>query len=77
METERNFKICAAETLLLVKVLFEEVRFKASFDGREERAVTEREMKRIPKLCCGEAEGKVGIRKGLSSEDERRNLEET
>ena len=49
METERkNFKICAAEALLLVKVLFEEVRFGDSFEGREGRAVTEREMKRIP-----------------------------
>ena len=38
----REFKICAAVKLLLVKILFEEVIFKVSFEGREERAVSER-----------------------------------
>ena len=33
MESEREFKICAAEKILLVKIRFEEVRFKASFEG--------------------------------------------
>ena len=44
----REREICAAEKLLLVKILFEEVRFKASFEGREGRTVTESERKRIP-----------------------------
>ena len=43
----REFQICAAEKLLLVKILFEEVSFKAGFEGREGRAVTESERKRI------------------------------
>ena len=45
---EQEFQICAAEKPLLVKILFEEVSFKASFEGREGRAVTENERKRIP-----------------------------
>ena len=45
---ESSFKICAAEKLLLVKMLFEEVSFKASFEGVEVRAVTEGERERIP-----------------------------
>ena len=32
---ERELKTCAAEKLLLVKRLCEEVSFKASFEGRE------------------------------------------
>ena len=36
-EREREFKIRAVEKLLLVKILFEEVSFKASFEGREGR----------------------------------------
>ena len=39
-ERKREFKICAAEKLLLVKILFEEVSFKASCDhsdGKEGR----------------------------------------
>ena len=43
--------MCAAEKLLLVKTLFEEVSFKASFEGRKARAVTESKKKRIPELC--------------------------
>ena len=47
-QRESEFKICtAAEKLLLVKILFEEVSFKAGFEGREGRAVTESERKRI------------------------------
>ena len=47
----REFKICAAKKLSLVKILFEEVSFKASFEGWEGRAVTESKRKRIPDLC--------------------------
>ena len=42
---------------LLVKMLFEEVSFKASFEDREGRAVTERERKRIPDLGSRETKG--------------------
>ena len=59
MESERELKICAAENLLLVKILFEEVRFKASFEGREGRAEAESEVKRILDSCNREAEGRV------------------
>ena len=59
MESERELKICAAENLLLVKILFEEVRFKASFEGREGRAEAESEMKRILDSCNREAEDRV------------------
>ena len=55
-ERKREFKICAAEKLLLVKILFEEVRFKASFEGREGRAVTESERQRSADLGGREAE---------------------
>ena len=52
-----SFKICTAEKLLLMKILFEEVRFKASFEGVEVRAVSESERERIPDLlilgCVG------------------------
>ena len=80
-ETEREFQICAAEKLLLVKILFEEVSFKASFEGKEGRAVTDSERKSgIPDLpgitekqkarppCCSLL--KKGLRKVLSSEEE-------
>ena len=63
-EREREFKICAAENwLLLIKILSEEVSFKAGFEGREGRAMTESEMKRIPDLCRREADllGYVGL----------------
>ena len=33
---ERKFKICAAEKLLVVKIQFEELCFKTSFEGRRE-----------------------------------------
>ena len=38
-------------------VLFEEVSFKANFEGREGRAVTERKRKRIPDVESKEAKG--------------------
>ena len=38
-----------------MKILFEGVRFKARFEGREGRAVTESERKRITDLCSREA----------------------
>ena len=57
-QRESEFKICtAAEKLLLVKILFEEVSFKASFEGMEGRTVTESERKRIPDLGSREAKG--------------------
>ena len=69
--------------LLLVKILFEEV----SFEGREERAVTESKRKRIPDLDSREAKGttrppccfllKKGMHMVLSSKEERRDLEGT
>ena len=53
----REFKICAAKKLSLVKILFEEVSFKACFETKEGRAVTESKRKRIPNLCSREAKG--------------------
>ena len=41
----------------MVKILFEEVSFKASFEGRKGRAVTESERKSIPDLDSREAKG--------------------
>ena len=49
--------ICEAEKLLLVKALFEEVSFKARFEGREGRAVTQIERKRISDLCSSKTKG--------------------
>ena len=49
-ETQREREICAAGKLLQVKIRFEEVSFKASFEGREGRVVTESERKRIPHI---------------------------
>ena len=40
-----------------MKILFEEVSFKACFEGREGKAVTESERKRIPDLDSREAKG--------------------
>jgi len=37
--------------LLLVRTLSEEVSFKIRFEGKERRAMTESERKRIPDLC--------------------------
>ena len=47
---EREFQIWAAVKVLLVKILFEEVSFKASFKGREEKAVVKSKRKRIQDL---------------------------
>ena len=41
----------------MVKIQFEKVSFKASFEGGEGRAVTESERKRIPDLDSREAKG--------------------
>ena len=53
----KEFKICAAKKLSLVKILFEEVSFKACFEGKEGRGVMESKRKRIPNLCSREAKG--------------------
>ena len=50
-ERERIGDLRRREAILLVKMMLEEVRFKASFEGREGRAVAESERKRIPDLC--------------------------
>ena len=42
-------------------MLFEEIRFKASFERRKRRAVTESERKRIPDLDSREAKGTTTI----------------
>jgi len=49
-----EFKICVAEKLLLVQILFEEVSFKASFEGREGRAVMERKRREINTDFCNQ-----------------------
>ena len=41
----REFKIFAADNLLLLKMLFYQVCFKASFEGQAGRAVTDGERK--------------------------------
>ena len=69
---------------LLVKIQFEKVSFKASFEGGEGTAVTESERKRIPDLDSREAKGTTsmlfsfeeGDAKVLTSEEERRDLEQ-
>ena len=38
------------------KVLFEDVNFKASFEGKEEKVLTESERKRISDVCGREVE---------------------
>ena len=57
---EREFKICIAEKLLLVKRTEE-----ASFEGRDGRAVTESERKRIPDLVSREAKGTTTVSYGV------------
>ena len=80
---EREFKIWAAENLLLVKIPLAEVNFKASFECREGRVVRNSEKERIQDLYCTEGKIpccfllKVGMRKVLPSEDEPRDLEGT
>ena len=60
-ERERELQIYAAEKPLLVKILFEEVSFKVSFEGGEGRAVTESKRKRIPDLDIREAKRHIYI----------------
>ena len=65
--------------------MFKKVCFKANFEGREGRAVTERERKRIPDWAAEKQKAqpkccfllKVWMRNILSSEEERRDLEGT
>ena len=44
MESERQFKNCAPENALLIKILSEEVHFKTSFEGMEAVTVKRREF---------------------------------
>ena len=75
---EREFRICAVEKLLLVKRLFEEVSFKASFEGREGRAVSESKRKSIPDFDSREAKGTTimlfSFKEG-DAKEEHRDLE--
>ena len=83
MENSRLFG--AAKKLFLIKTVFEEVGFKRGVEDRDRRAVKEvdNEWKRILDLCMRKQKArptcsfrlKVGIRKVLSSEEERRYLE--
>ena len=54
--------ICEAKKLLLVETLFEEVSFKASFEGMEGRAVTQIERKRISDLCSSKTKGTNSVK---------------
>ena len=66
-------------------MLFEEIHFNSSFEGKEGRAVTESERERTPiwtaekqkarPPCCFISEG--GMRNVLSPEEECRDLEVT
>ena len=54
-ETHVYYKICVAENILLIQILFEEVCFGASFEGRDRKTVVERESDRIQYLCSKES----------------------
>ena len=54
-ERERERERFAARQLLLVLMLFEEVRFKASFKDRKRTGVTEKKRKRTSDLYSNEA----------------------
>lgn len=58
---ETGFKICVADKLLQVKIMFEGVGFKAGFQDNERRAVTDSERKRIPDSCSSETKGTTTI----------------
>ena len=58
---ETEFKICSADMLLPVKIMFEEVGFRASFQDNEGRVVTDSERKRIVDSCSREAKGTTTI----------------
>ena len=73
-EREREFQICAAEKLLLVKILFEEVCFKASFEGRERRAVTESERQIILDLGIREAKDTTTMLFSFEGEDAKGSI---
>ena len=51
IEAKESSKFVQQKRFLLVKRMSEEVSFKASFEGRERRALTESERKIIPALC--------------------------
>ena len=75
---KREFRICAAEKLLLVKILFEEVSFKASLERREGRAVSESKRKSVPDFDGREAKGTTlmlfSFKEG-DAKEEHRDLE--
>ena len=54
----------------------EEVSFKASFEGREGRAVMESEGKRIPDLCLREAEDTTTVLFSLEGGDAKHHPKE-
>ena len=56
------------------KYCFKEVSFKASVEGREGRAVTESERKRIPDLCGREAKGTTTMPFFLEGGDARYSI---
>ena len=68
-EREREREICVAEKPLLVKILFEEVSFKARFEGGEGKAVKENERKRFPDLGSREAKGTATMLFSFEEED--------
>ena len=57
---ERMQDLCSRKDVL-VKLLFAEINFKNNFEGKEERAVTDRERKRIPYLCSRKAVGAIDM----------------
>ena len=60
--------------LLLVRILFDEVHFNASFEGKERRAMTESERKRIPYLCSKEAESTTTVLFSFENRDTKSSL---
>ena len=58
----------------MVKILFEEVSFKASFEGTEGRAVTESERKRSPDLGSREAKGRTIMLFSFKSGDAKSSI---
>ena len=69
-----EFKICAAENQLLVKILSEEVCFQAGFEGRGGKAVTKNEGKRTADLCSREAEGTTTMLFSFKGGDARSSI---
>ena len=72
---DTEFKICVAQELLLVKMLFEEVRFKASFKDRNELKECDGEKgKRISDLYSREAKLTVTMLLGFVGGDAKDSL---